>query len=542
MNTTKNAAAYKRVSDPKQGEGVSLTAQENAISEYAKKNNLNIIRWFEEIETAAKQGRPAFLEMLKFAKKRKVKAIIIHKIDRGARNLEDWLKLVQLSDNLGIEIHFAHESIDMNTRGGRLSADIQAVIAADYIRNLRQETIKGLYGRLNQGIYPFQAPVGYLDMGKGKLKVIDEKKAPLVKQILEKYSTGLYTQVDMVKEANEIELTNLMGRKMTKNSISRLLSNPFYAGLMKVKGQIFKGIHEPIITMSVYEKNQDVLSGKTHTKVTKHQYLFRKLFKCCHCSYTLIGEKQKGNIYYRCHTKGCPTKGLREDYMEERLIELFNNIELDESEKASFLEVIHTETLHEEQSIKQLQNTINLNKEKTEEKLDNLIDALIDGIINKEMYEKRKFKILAELQKADDKLNSLEEKKTSFTQNLDKFLELTKSLKNIYILGNQIEKRELLEKVTSNLLVENKKLLISMKYPFQEIARLGLVLFSAPNPTEPRTNTKQITIKKIRGIEYFVIDLNTSIRKERGMNKDEIRDFALKGFEFQLNNLYKYEK
>ncbi len=52
------------------------------------------------------------------------------------------------------EVHFANESLDLQSRGGRLSADIQAVVAADYIRNLREETRKGFYGRLKQGLCP----------------------------------------------------------------------------------------------------------------------------------------------------------------------------------------------------------------------------------------------------------------------------------------------------------------------------------------------------------------------------------------------------
>jgi len=56
--------------------------------------------------------------------------------------LRDWADLGELID-AGVEVHFATESLDLHTRGGRLSADIQAVVAADYIRNLREETRKG---------------------------------------------------------------------------------------------------------------------------------------------------------------------------------------------------------------------------------------------------------------------------------------------------------------------------------------------------------------------------------------------------------------
>jgi DNA invertase Pin-like site-specific DNA recombinase len=92
--------------------------------------------------------------------------------------LKDWADLGSLIDT-GVEVHFANESLDLNSRGGRLSADIQAVVAADYIRNLREETRKGIYGRLRQGLYPFPVRVGYLDTGKGSPK----KLAPFKRRL-----------------------------------------------------------------------------------------------------------------------------------------------------------------------------------------------------------------------------------------------------------------------------------------------------------------------------------------------------------------------
>ena len=138
----KNFFGYIRVSTPKQGLGVSLQEQKSAIERYALRSNLEIVTWFEERETAAKSGRPVFSQMLKGLEAGKAQGVIIHKIDRSARNLRDWTDLGELIDR-GIEVHFANESLDLHSRGGRLSADIQAVVAADYIRNLREETRKG---------------------------------------------------------------------------------------------------------------------------------------------------------------------------------------------------------------------------------------------------------------------------------------------------------------------------------------------------------------------------------------------------------------
>src|SRR5712664_3111453 len=185
--------SYIRVSTARQGEhGVSLKEQQDAILRYAQKNSLQIARSFEERETAAKRGRPIFSQMIRSLRHGEAQGVLIRKIDRGARNLKDWADLGDLIDT-GVEVHFANESLDLNTRGGRLSADIQAVVAADYIRNLREETKKGIYGRLKQGIYPLAAPVGYLDRGGGNPKEIDPAKAPLILLAFHLYASGSYS-------------------------------------------------------------------------------------------------------------------------------------------------------------------------------------------------------------------------------------------------------------------------------------------------------------------------------------------------------------
>src|ERR1700688_3640235 len=182
--------AYVRVSTVKQGErGSSLTEQRSAIEAYAAKGDLSIVGWFEEMETAAKRGRRMFSQMMAQLGAGKADGLIIHKIDRSARNLRDWADLGDLIDR-GVDVRFVSDNFDLLSRGGRLSADIQAVVAADFIRNLREEVKKGLYGRLKQGIYPFAAPMGYLNTGKGNLKTIDPVKGPLVRHLFERYASG----------------------------------------------------------------------------------------------------------------------------------------------------------------------------------------------------------------------------------------------------------------------------------------------------------------------------------------------------------------
>src|ERR1035437_8455002 len=255
--------SYIRVSTTKQGErGVSLRDQQSAILRYAERQNIRIVRSFEEMETAAKRGRPIFNQMLSLLKHGKANGVVIHKIDRGARNLKDWADLGELID-VGVEVHFANESLDLNTRGGRLSADIQAVVAADFIRNLREETKKGFYGRLKQGLYPICAPIGYLDCGGGQAKVPDPKMAGLVREAFDVYATGNFSLPHLVEEMYRRGLRNRRGNKVSLNGMSSMLNNPFYVGLIRIRktGESFPGIHAPVVSKQVFDTVRWILDG-----------------------------------------------------------------------------------------------------------------------------------------------------------------------------------------------------------------------------------------------------------------------------------------
>src|SRR3984885_7681266 len=211
----KQYLGYIRVSTARQGErGVSLPEQRESIERHAARSSLTTSQWFEERETEAKRGRPIWNQMLKLLRNGKAAGVVIHKIDRSARNLKDWADLGELIDQ-GIEVHFANESLDLNSRGGRLAADIQAVVAADYVRNLREEAKKGIYGRLKQGFYPMRAPIGYSDHGAGKAKTIDPQRGPLVRQAFELYATAKFNLERLGDELYRLGLRNNAGGRVT---------------------------------------------------------------------------------------------------------------------------------------------------------------------------------------------------------------------------------------------------------------------------------------------------------------------------------------
>ena len=380
----KSFFSYIRVSTQKQGQtGVSLQEQRSAIERYAERNNLQVIQWFEERETAAKRGRPIFTRMLRLLKQRKAAGIIIHKIDRGARNLRDWADLGELID-AGVEVHFATESLDLHTRGGRLSAD--------YIRNLREETKKGFYGRLKQGVYPLPAPIGYLDRGAGKPKEPDQATAPLVRQAFEMYSTGTHTLRTLREELRRRGLRNKNGQAVSMTGLSIMLNNPFYTGLIRIRktNETFKGGHLPIISHRLFQQVQDVLSGKVQRRVQKHSYLFRRLLRCALCGYTLIAEKQKGHVYYRCDTMDCPITGIRHERVEDEISALFSRAQLSADEVNEIRTLIPVVLAERAASAGERLESLQLQLANLKVRMDRLVDAYVDQMIDKAIFEERK--------------------------------------------------------------------------------------------------------------------------------------------------------
>lgn len=481
--------AYIRVSTARQGEhGVSLEQQREAIERYAQRNELKIAQWFEEQETAAKSGRPLFTQMFRLLQRRKAAGVIIHKIDRSARNLKDWADLGELIDQ-GVEVHFANESLDLRSRGGRLSADIQAVVAADYIRNLREETKKGFYGRLKQGLYPMPAPVGYLDAGKGQAKRPDPKAAPLVRKIFELYGTGRYNFKELRREMSTMGFRGRSGKAITLNGLSKMLNNPFYIGLIHIvkTNETYEGAHQPLVPKSLFDRVQDILHGRLNTRTVKHDFLFRRRLACRFCEYSLIGETHKGFVYYRCQTADCPTNTIREEDADLAFLKCFEKLNLRANESRYLWQEIRkmkTEDHHHQENILA---ALQLQLSQGDERINRLTDAYIDRLIDKELFEQRKNTLLLERAETQSKLKQWRTGNMAVSDLLTKILERSSGAYLAYKIGKMEEKRGLVDSLTSNRVVEQKSLEISLVSPFHAIANRSQIADGSPRRDVPRT-------------------------------------------------------
>ncbi|PYP90111.1 MAG: recombinase family protein [Candidatus Angelobacter sp. Gp1-AA117] len=504
----KNYLAYTRVSTAKQGEhGVSLQEQKAAIENYAHQNQLVINEWFEEQETAAMKGRPIFTKMLRLLRSGKASGVVIHKIDRSARNLKDWADLQELSEQ-GIEVHFASEAIVLNTRGNRLLADIQAVVAADFIRNLREETRKGIRGRLRQGLYPRPAPLGYVDVAPGKPKAIDPVSAPFVKKAFESYATGDYNLKTLATMLHNGGFRARSGGKLNPSNFSRILNNPFYAGIIKIKnsGETFAGLHTPIVSKSLFDEVQSVLTGKKNAKLRKHDFVFRRLVVCGIHNRCLVPERHTTKIYYRCHAGRCPSS-VPESSIERAITGELRRLQFSLGEQQC-LKLLTGQIKAD--SIKQRQevdSVLQIQSEKINERLNRLTDAYLDRAIDKVDFEQRKTALIIERREIERRREEFRQMHAPVGQYIEQFLELARSAYLLYESADLNKKREIVKLLSSKIVASSKSVDFMLCLPFKQIAERDKMLSGCP----PSATCPQICDKLLDFLKVFCATAQVSL-------------------------------
>jgi len=483
-----NVFAYTRVSTVKQGEkGVSLQEQKDAILRYAQQHGLEIVRWFEERESAAKTGRPAFMHMLRLLRIKVAQGVVIHKIDRSARNLEDWADVSKLAD-AGVAIHFANESVDLGTVSGRLSADIQAVVASHYSRNLREEAKKGIYGRLKQGFYPFRAPIGYTDQGAAKLKLPDPVMAPLVQETFALYGAGTFPLMELADHMYKRGLRNWRGGRVTLNGLSTILKNPFYVGVMRIKktGQHFSGNHEPLIDRDLFERVQALLSGKTVDRVVRHSFLFSRLVPCASCHYSLIGERRKGHTYYRCHNRPfksppvCPKTCIKEEQLEHAVQSIIEKLTLSTAEVDYFRDWIADQRLQAGTKREAEKRGATLQLEALRARKSRLTDLLLDGSIERTTFDDKQKSLVWEESQLKQKIAKLDGGSDDALKQIEHTVGLAKDASLLYKQANLERKRELLRILLSDLTASGENISAALKTPFRLIAGRDKTSYGGP--------------------------------------------------------------
>ena len=467
----KSAVIYARVSsDRQEKEGFSIPAQIEFLKEYAEKNLYYVEKIFSESETAKKAGRKAFNEMLKFCDEKQIKTILVEKTDRIYRNFKDYVVL----EDYDFEIHLAKEGmiISKNSRShDKFIHGIKVLMAKNYIDNLSEEINKGLKEKVSQGYYPCKAPVGYknIRINGRALIVVDKEKAPFVQKLFELYASGL--SAEQARKILYEEGLYHNTKPYAKARLIQILHDVFYIGKFLYKGVIYDGQHEPIISVDLFNRVQKMFN---QSKARTHdvEFPYTGIFKCGHCGCQLTAELKKGKyIYYHCTGKRggtCKKDYIREEKFDKLIMELLHRISKAIPEEVypkaiqAVKEMNQISSNYTDNSYNQILKKLNT----LEKRLTALYEDKVDGVITAEFWEEKNKAWSKEKHKLTIQLQSISKSNDSLREGSNLLLNVLKDLPQLFLQGNTIEKKQILNLIGSNFIYKDKELSIELNSVF----------------------------------------------------------------------------
>ncbi len=340
------AGLYERVSSEEQVQGYSLDAQDRAGRGYCDAHGWTVVRVYRDEGKSARTDdfakRPDFAQMIADAEAGLLDVIVVHKLDRFARNLRVTLETLERLDRAGAGFVSISENMDFTTPIGKVILATLAAFAQYYSDNLSWETKKGKAERKAQGLWNGVLPFGLKRSAalNGEGVLVPDPQAPPVPDP-ETYS-GLLTAFQAAAEGKSdrdvaealnaagCRTTGNRGRNLfTKDTVRRMLTNRFYLGeLPDGAGGWMPGAHAPLFDADLFERAQQTRvsnrSGALHVARARRTHSLSGIGVCAHCGgrlHIITNRHQRTRIhcYQRRQTDRCVQRSVLLDGIEAQI-------------------------------------------------------------------------------------------------------------------------------------------------------------------------------------------------------------------------------
>lgn len=461
----KTAVIYARYSCDKQTEQ-SIDGQLSVCNEYAKKNNLIIIKnYIDQAMSGTNDNRPAFQQMIKESANKEWDYVLVYKLDRFSRDkYETAIHKKKLKDN-GVKVLSAMENIPDTPEGIILESLLEGMNQY-YSAELAQKVRRGMKETRKKGLFQGgKVLYGYKVVGR-KLE-IDENVAPIIKYIFEQHAAGICIR-EIIEELTKNGVLK-KGKPLAMNTVYGILKNPKYTGVYKFKDEIIDNMYPPIISEELFKKVASMIELYKHTNTKiKEQYYLRKKIFCGYCGMPLQGETGTSvtgtiNKYYKCSGRkrlktNCEKTVVRKKELENLII---NSI-YKELKKPESINAIVNGLLAIQKSEK-IENSVLTNlikaKANTEMALNNLISAAEQGFVSKNT-NKRLHELETQIEDIEKKIASekTKEKKMFTAKEIEKYFKKMITDRPETLITFALEKATLY----------NDKIVIRLKSPIEK--------------------------------------------------------------------------
>ncbi|MCX4348395.1 MAG: recombinase family protein [Alphaproteobacteria bacterium] len=480
------AVILTRVSSKEQEDGHSLAAQNTRLIEYAKRKNLEVIKSYQIIESSTHGKRKEFTEMLNFCKRQKETiAIIADAVDRVQRSFKESVLLDELVRKEKLELHFYREGmiIGKNANANDIMRwDFAVMGAKTYVLQLSENVKRSMEYKVKNGEFTSQAPIGYLNYineNNKKFIKIDEINGPKVKKLFETYSLGHSSLHEIRTIADNIGLKSHRGKRIAISSLQRMLTNPFYYGIMQIKGKEIPHIYPPLISKELWDRCEEVRKGsvKKPYKYSDKPFLYRGLIRCAVTGKICTNETKKERFnYIVTYSLEGKRKYIAEKDIDDQIIAILRTLKFPQKRMEEIRAYNKTakqaEIEYRNREVGVLQSSLT----KTTDRLDKLVNLYLDGEIEKEIFEFKKEKLQTEKKLIKNRIEAHTIADDSFNNLICELAEISRNAYDLFDLSSNYDlKRNLLKMIFRTLEIKDGNLGYTLNFPFNKMQNLNTI-------------------------------------------------------------------
>src|SRR6201987_4615535 len=273
--TTLRCAVYTRVSTEHglEQEFNSLDNQREASEAYVKSQaheGWKLIRTYYDDGgySGGSMDRPALKRLLDDVRARRIDVVVVYKVDRLARSLADYAKLVELFDAHQVSFVSVTQAFNTTTSMGRLTLNV-LLSFAQFEREVTGERIRDkIAASKKKGIWMGGVvPLGYRVENRA-LHVVEEH-AVFVRDLYRRYlEIASVVRLKAILDHEDARLPlridgtgkTIGGGLISRGHLYTILSHPIYLGRLTHKGQAHDGLHHPIIDRETWDRVQLLLA------------------------------------------------------------------------------------------------------------------------------------------------------------------------------------------------------------------------------------------------------------------------------------------
>ncbi len=484
-NTIKYFAYVRKSTEGEERQALSIESQKDKVKELFP--NLEIVGTLEERHSAFKPyNRPSFEEMIRRIKSGEAGGIIAWHPDRLSRNEIDASTITYLV-RTGIikDLKFASYNFD-NSPEGIMMLQLALSQSQYFSSKLGKDVRRGLEKKVSLGWLPGLAPEGYLNdlrLEKGQRTLItDKKRSPVLRKAFDMMLTGAYSAqqvLDIVN--NEWGYTTRKKHKLGGGSLTRsvwykMLTNPFYAGVITYNGKESPGKHKPLITLDEFNRIQEVLGLRGCKRKPKiYDFTFGGMFKCGHCGCSITAEHKSKYIkcdkevreynYYHCTYRKkdvpCKERCVEEEEINKEVVGTLKKLEMHPVFLDWALEYLDGQKAIEQTKDKRIEVDTGSKIEALEKQISGLTLMRAKNLLDDDEYSKEKATIKSEIEKLSKPPTKEKSNDEIIDLTKEKFVYSFHALKR-FVEGNNNTKREVLADLGSNRQIKDKKTLITV--------------------------------------------------------------------------------